>query len=103
MSRNTKLPAELLLQIKEYIPHSDVRTHVCFYNTCRTTAAFYGDQAQQAVFWGRACALSGLGWLRADYSWKDIAFETIAKDGFCTHTHCGGALLDWNGTSLPTL
>ncbi|KAF7790713.1 hypothetical protein EIP86_001669 [Pleurotus ostreatoroseus] len=92
-----KLPTELLLVIKELIPHSDLRTHVCYYNTCRTIAAFYGDSSEQAEFWRRACLLSGIGWLKADASWKEIAFETIARDGFCRHPGCGGALLDWNG------
>lgn len=91
------LPNELLLLVKEFIADSDLRTHVCFYNTCRTTAAFYGDSSQQAEFWRRACVLSGIGWLKADSSWKEIAFETIAKDGFCAHPHCGGALLESNG------
>ncbi|KAI0338211.1 hypothetical protein BDW22DRAFT_1363084 [Trametopsis cervina] len=91
-----RLPVELLVIIKEYIPVSDLRSHVCFYNTCRTTASFYGDSSQQARFWSRACALSGIGWLNGDSSWKEIAFETISKDGFCTHPHCGGALLDMN-------
>ena len=90
-------PTELLLLVKEFIPDSDLRTHVCFYNTCRTTAAFYGDNSQQAEFWRRACVLSGIGWLKADSSWKEIAFETIARDGFCAHPRCGGALLESNG------
>ena len=92
-----RLPVELLLLVKEFIPISDLRTHVCYYHTCRTIAAFYGDNSHQAAFWRRACCLSGIGWLKADSSWKEIAFETIAKDGFCTYPHCGGALLDWNG------
>ncbi len=92
------LPAELLLIIKDYIPISDLRTHVCYYHTCCTVASFYGDNSQQADFWRRSCSLSGLGWLKGDSSWKEIAFETIAKDGFCLHPACGGALLDWNGT-----
>ncbi|KAI0798641.1 hypothetical protein BC629DRAFT_1501471 [Irpex lacteus] len=91
-----KLPVELLLLVKEHILLSDLRTHVCFYNTCRTIAAFYGDNSQQNAFWRRACALSGIGWLRGDSSWKEIALETIAKDGFCTHPHCGATLLGWN-------
>ncbi len=94
-----KLPVELLLLVKEHKLLSDLRTHVCFYNTCRTIAAFYGDNSQQNAFWRRACALSGIGWLRGDSSWKEIAFETIAKDGFCTHSHCGATLLGWNGKS----
>lgn len=92
-----RLPIELLLVIKEYIPLSDLRTHVCFYHTCRAIASFYGDASQQNAFWRRSCALSGIGWLKGDSSWKEIAFETIARDGFCSHPHCGGTLLNWNG------
>ncbi|GJE90078.1 hypothetical protein PsYK624_062010 [Phanerochaete sordida] len=91
-----KLPNELLLLVKEYIPLADLRTHVCYYHTCKTVASFYGDNSQQAEFWRRSCTLAGIGWLKADSSWKEIAFETIAKDGFCSHPRCGGALLDWN-------
>lgn len=97
-----RLPPELLLIIKEYIPQSDLRTHVCFYSTCRTTASLYGDSGEQAAFWRRSCALAGIGWLRSDSSWKEIAFETIARDGFCSHPQCGGALLEWNGTTRFT-
>lgn len=92
-----KLPNELLLLVKEYISLADLRTHVCYYHTCKTVASFYGDSSQQAEFWRRSCTLAGIGWLKADSSWKEIAFETIAKDGFCSHPRCGGALLDWNG------
>lgn len=92
-----RLPNELLLLVKEHIPLADLRTHVCYYHTCRTIASFYGDSGQQAEFWRRSCSLAGIGWLKADSSWKEIAFETIAKDGFCTHPFCGGKLLDWNG------
>ncbi|KAI0699588.1 hypothetical protein BC835DRAFT_1412571 [Cytidiella melzeri] len=95
-----RLPTELLLIVKEFIPLFDLRTHVCFYNTCRTTASFYGNNSEQAAFWRRVCALSGIGWLKADSSWKEIAFETIVKDGFCSHPHCGGTLLDWNATRV---
>ena len=93
----SRLPVELLLVIKEYIPLSDLRTHVCFYHTCRAIASFYGDTSQQNAFWRRSCALAGIGWLKGDSSWKEIAFETIARDGFCSHPHCGGTLLTWNG------
>ena len=93
-----RLPNELLLLVKESIPLSDLRTHVCYYHTHPKIAAFYGDNSQQAEFWRRSCALAGIGWMKGDSSWKDIAFETIAKDGFCPHPRCGGALLDWNGT-----
>lgn len=92
-----KLPNELLILIKENIPISDLRTHVCFYHTCRTVAAFYGDTSEQADFWRRSCLLAGITFCRSDASYKDVAFECIAKDGFCSHPDCGGALLDWNG------
>ena len=100
--RPARLPPELLFLIKSYIPHSDLRTHVCFHSTCRTFASLYGDSSDQAAFWRRACALAGIGWLRSDSSWRDIAFETIERDGFCAHPQCGGALLDWNGTPNHT-
>jgi hypothetical protein len=99
---STRLPVELLLLVKEYIPISDLRSHVSFYHTCHTIALFYGDSSRQAAFWRRACALSGIGWKKADSSWKEIAFETIRMDGFCRHPHCGGTLLDWNGESFET-
>ena len=98
-----KLPNELLLLVKEHIPLADLRTHVCYYHTCRTVASFYGDNSQQAEFWRKSCCMAGIGWLKADSSWKEIAFETIAKDGFCTHPHCGGKLLDWNGMSANSV
>lgn len=89
--------------IKESIPHSDLRTHVCYYHTCKTIAGFYGDDAEQAAFWRRACLLSGICFSRSDSSYKDVAFEVISADGFCAHPDCGGELLEKNGASLQFL
>ncbi|KAH8107635.1 hypothetical protein BXZ70DRAFT_911821 [Cristinia sonorae] len=93
-------PNEILLLIKESIPDSDLRTHVCFYHVSRTTAGFYGDEGEQAEFWRRACLLSGICFLGHDTSYKDVAFEVIREDGFCTHPDCGGKLLDLNASAV---
>ncbi|KAJ3558017.1 hypothetical protein NM688_g1157 [Phlebia brevispora] len=94
------LPVEILLLVKEQIPISDLRTHVCFYNTCRTTASFYGTPEEQEPFWKRVCAWSGIGGLTNNETWKEIAFECITKDGFCNHPFCGGELLEWNAQQI---
>ncbi len=94
---NPKLPPELLSMVKEFIPIEDLRTHVCFYNTCHTVASFYGKTPEEEeAFWKKSCTLCGLC-LVNDESWKAVAFECISQDGFCSHPACGGALLDWNG------
>ncbi|KAL4248764.1 hypothetical protein ABKN59_007165 [Abortiporus biennis] len=93
-------PNEILLLIKENIPISDLRTHVCYYHTCRTIAAFYGDESQQAAFWRKSFLHAGLGYTGLASSYKDLAFECIARDGFCSHPDCGGALLDWNARQV---
>ncbi|KAI0075840.1 hypothetical protein K474DRAFT_1772951 [Panus rudis PR-1116 ss-1] len=97
-----RLPVELCLMIKEHIPDEDLRTHVCFHHTCRTFASLYGDEAQQNEFWRRACLLSGLTFAPGDSSYKDIAFECIEQDGFCSHSHCGGNLLEWNAEQIKS-
>jgi len=100
LNHSRRLPNELLLLVKEHIPVSDLRTHVCYYHTCRTVTAFYGDESQQADFWRRSCLLAGLNFVGTDSSYKDIAFECIIKDGFCAHPACGGSLLDWNAREI---
>ncbi|KAJ3558018.1 hypothetical protein NM688_g1156 [Phlebia brevispora] len=95
-----KLPPELLRIVKELIPIADLRTHVCYYNTCRTFASFYGKPEEEEEFWKKSCIMCGICSL-GDQSWKEIAFECITKDGFCTHPACGGALLEWNGEVHP--
>ena len=95
-AQGPKLPPELLRIVKEHIPVSDLRTHVCYYNTCRAVASFYGTEEQQEAFWRKSCSLCGICLVK-DTSWKDVAFDCISKDGFCSHPDCGGALLDWNG------
>ena len=99
-SFSAKLPLELFMMIKEFIPVSDLRTHVCFYNTCRTFASLYGDSADQAEFWRQSCLYCGLTMLGHDGSYKDLAFDCIVKDGFCPHPQCGGNLLEWNGKQI---
>ena len=90
-------PNEILLLIKENIPISDLRTHVCYYHVCKTTAGFYGDEGQQADFWRTACLRAGICFTQHDSSYKDVAFEVIRTDGFCSHPDCGGNLRARNG------
>ena len=99
-SFSAKLPLELFMMIKESIPVSDLRTHVCFYNTCRTFARLYGDSADQAEFWRQSCLYCGLTMLGHDGSYKDLAFDCIVKDGFYPHPQCGGSRLEWIGKQI---
>ncbi|CAL1705962.1 unnamed protein product [Somion occarium] len=95
-----RLPNELLLIVKEYLPDDDLRTHVCFYHTCRDTAGFYGSDEEQEPFWESLCKLNGLYRTDEDMSlgltWQQIAFDCIVRDGFCSHPQCGPALLEQN-------
>ncbi|KAH9910950.1 hypothetical protein B0H21DRAFT_887571 [Amylocystis lapponica] len=90
----------LLLEIRNTIPITDLRTHVCFHKSHKRIAAVYGSYAVQDRFWERACWLSGLGLIRQEtllrVSWKDIAYDCIEKCGFCKHPQCGMALLERN-------
>ncbi|CAL1705921.1 unnamed protein product [Somion occarium] len=99
-SLQPRLPLELLMIVKESIPISDLRTHVCFYNTCRAFASWYGSTGEQADFWRRSCLLAGLTFTGRDSSYKDIAFECISQDGFCSHPSCGGSQLEWNAKQV---
>ncbi|KAI0785567.1 hypothetical protein C8Q75DRAFT_319588 [Abortiporus biennis] len=101
-----KLPVELITLIKGSIPKSDLRTHVCFYQTCQMIADLYrspGDDTEDS-FWESACILSGLGCLPHEYpsevSWKTVAFDLIKNDGFCDHPHCGGTRLEDNASRM---
>ncbi|KAH9944699.1 hypothetical protein B0H21DRAFT_449018 [Amylocystis lapponica] len=96
----SRIPNELLFEIKKEIPITDLRTHVCFHKTHERIAAQYGSDDVQDKFWERACWLSGLGLMRQEtllrVSWKDIAYQCIEKCGFCKHPKCGMALLERN-------
>ncbi|KAH9950022.1 hypothetical protein B0H21DRAFT_819459 [Amylocystis lapponica] len=74
------LPNELLFHVKKFIPDADLRTHVCYYHTCARIAGLaridHKDEQEDTV------------------SWTDIAFDCIARDGFCDHPQCGGGLLE---------
>ncbi|KAF7793889.1 hypothetical protein EIP86_005011 [Pleurotus ostreatoroseus] len=99
-ARFSRLPVEVLLLVKEQIPIGDLRTHVCFYNTCRTTRSFYGRVEEQERFWKKSCAWCGICILNNNETWKEVAFECITKDGFCSHPYCGGNLLEWNALQV---
>ena len=100
------LPAELGLMIKNAIPASDLRTHVCFYLSSPHCAILYDSDPDPDDFWMRACWSCGIGALDVEFimqrSWRDIAFECIQADGFCTHPQCGESLLEYNRQSLPS-
>ncbi|KAJ3487051.1 hypothetical protein NLI96_g3791 [Meripilus lineatus] len=65
-----RLPVELLMMVKDNIPISDLRTHVCFYQTCRTVAAFYGDEDEEEEFWMKSW-FNGEGWFYLPFGTKD--------------------------------
>lgn len=97
-----RLPTELLFTIKESIPDSDLRTHVCFHQSHPRMQSLYGTEERQEEFFKRACWLAGIGLISDEealtVSWKGIAIECILKDGFCKHPRCGAAILESNGT-----
>ncbi|KAI0343510.1 hypothetical protein BDW22DRAFT_1177999 [Trametopsis cervina] len=97
------LPTELLEYIREDISDDDLRGHVVYYQSCPAVAsAIYhkDDTIEEEKLWKRLCRLSGLSLLPEEdpntVSWKQIAFDTIDRDGFCSHPHCGGAQLREN-------
>ncbi|KAH9944675.1 hypothetical protein B0H21DRAFT_446866 [Amylocystis lapponica] len=100
----SRIPIELRCMIKEFIPVSDLRTHVCFYKSYKNIAALYDDDDKHELFWKRACWFAGLGLVREEdpqhVSWKGIAFECIERCGFCKHPHCGGVLLERNAAMM---
>ncbi|KAI0351371.1 hypothetical protein OH77DRAFT_1411333 [Trametes cingulata] len=96
-----QLPLEILLEIKACVPLSDLRTHVCLYNTHPSIAALYDSDKDADRFWELCCWNCGIGAIWDDLDngkprWKNIALDTIARDGFCTHPQCGESLLDYN-------
>ncbi|KAH9928759.1 hypothetical protein B0H21DRAFT_120247 [Amylocystis lapponica] len=98
------LPNELLLRVQEFIPDEDLRTHVCFHHTCPRVASLYGDTDEQELFWQKTCRLAALGLIEDEkedsVSWTAIAFDCIARDGFCKHPQCGGGLLERNAREM---
>ncbi|KAI0075381.1 hypothetical protein K474DRAFT_1709091 [Panus rudis PR-1116 ss-1] len=106
MSLLESLPPELLYTIKEEIPLTDLRTHVCLYKSSPILAALYGDDIAQEKYWERACMSVGLGVPDAPAyaaNWKEIAFTCIEEDGWCSHPQCGVARLEWNATEIEAM
>ncbi|KAF7799184.1 hypothetical protein EIP86_010415 [Pleurotus ostreatoroseus] len=107
-SSDPPLPFDILIMIKMLIPITDLRTHVCFYNTCRAIALLYGTPDEEEAFWEKSCRLCGIhmmdcddpGQLETCRTWKEVAFDCIAKDGFCNHPFCGDALLQYNAVQI---
>ena len=93
-------PVELLFLIKDQIPEIELRTHVCFSQVLgRATKTVYND-----AYWERACVRFGLG-LAADEDaekvcWRDVVYDLIRVDGFCTHPQCGVSRLEQNCKSF---
>ncbi|PCH40819.1 hypothetical protein WOLCODRAFT_150847 [Wolfiporia cocos MD-104 SS10] len=97
------LPNELLMAIKECIPLSDVRTHVCFNNCCTRISSLYDLVPDE--FWRQALFYSGISPEDDDEheTFKNAALDYIASDGFCTHPWCGGQLLEYNAREMESL
>ncbi|KAI0731014.1 hypothetical protein C8Q76DRAFT_793116 [Earliella scabrosa] len=103
MSTNVAFPAEIFLAIKSFIPVSDLRTHVCYYQASPRIAALYDSDSDPDSFWHQACWYCGIGCSQqldgdpaAPGFWRDLAIRLIERDGFCEHPHCGEALLAYN-------
>ncbi len=93
------LPDELYITVKNSIPMQDLRTHVHFYLSSPRIAALYNSEPDAEQFWELACWYNGVGRLPYDEehaSWQAIAIDTISRDGYCMHPHCGEALLEYN-------
>ena len=103
-----RLAVELLAAIRSYIPDDDLRTHVCFCRAYPGMMAIY-DSLYEGQFWKKSCRLVGLSTLPEDrddagqVSWKEIAFDTIDRDGFCEHPQCGEHQLRLNGMSIKIM
>ncbi|KAH9893174.1 hypothetical protein C8Q73DRAFT_521387 [Cubamyces lactineus] len=111
-------PTELLLIIKELLDPFDLRTHVCYYLSSPRVAALYDSADDPDAFWKLACWNCGIGagltqdeddidenrWhYLAGVSWKNIALDSIVRDGFCKHPCCGEALLEYNRECMRDL
>ena len=94
------LPPELRLLVKDAIPTSDLRTHVCLYLSSPLCASLYDIRSDEDAFWKLACWEAGIGLLKDEdpetVVWRDSAIECIEKDGFYSHPECGGKLLEYN-------
>ncbi|KAI0075382.1 hypothetical protein K474DRAFT_1408927 [Panus rudis PR-1116 ss-1] len=100
------LPTELLYAIKSFISESDFRTNVCFYRADPRFAALYGREEDVRRYWEKLCVEHGIGCTtdedpdaNVDF-WRDVAFECIDRDGWCTHPQCGAKRLSANKQEL---
>ncbi|KAI0075384.1 hypothetical protein K474DRAFT_1709093 [Panus rudis PR-1116 ss-1] len=89
------LPIELLYVIKSFMSESDLRSNVCFYRADPLFAALYGKEEEVRRYWEKLCAVNGIGCIAdedphayADF-WRDVAFDSIDRDGWCPHPQCG--------------
>lgn len=75
------LPLDLLLMVKDSIPKSDLRTHVCFHDSFPLVRSrLYGTKQRQQAFWQTACMLSGVGMIKEeecpdDVDWREVALR----------------------------
>ena len=94
-----RLPNELLADIREVYPTTDLVFHVRFYEVSGRTAALIDSDHN---FWSRLCHANGLGRLShetsAELDWKQIAFDCERHARTCRHPGCGTARLTENGT-----
>ena len=93
--------------IKDLIPSWDIRTHACLYLSSPVCADIYDSHPDNDAFWKLACWQAGIGLLygedEAKVKWRDVAVDTMEKDGFCDHPECGASLLEYNRAFVPRL
>ncbi|KAI0831886.1 hypothetical protein BC628DRAFT_564273 [Trametes gibbosa] len=100
MSPLPSLPPEIFLSIKDSIPSSDLRTHVCFYRTSTSIAQLYDSIDHSDDIWARACWACGLTRPtgrtseRPHTAWRDFVIDAIERCGLCKNNHCDEARLE---------
>lgn len=96
-----RLPNELLAEIREVFPLSDLIFHVRFYQVSERAAMFYHSDDK---FWFQLCRINGLGCFHDEHpdslDWQQVAFDCERHARTCQHPGCGAMRLSENGMYL---
>ncbi|GBE78518.1 hypothetical protein SCP_0114070 [Sparassis crispa] len=87
-----RLPIELLLLIRSFIPLHSAKTHIAFQSSCGAIRAIYQDDER---FWAKVCLASGVGHPRyqpehplQNAPWRELAIATTNHRLKCPFPPC---------------
>ncbi|GJF00287.1 hypothetical protein PsYK624_165710 [Phanerochaete sordida] len=101
-----RVPNELLLHIKDSIDHTDLLSHVCYYQLHPRTQACYASDDARGRFWETLLYENGLGFaffgprITARTDLRQAAIEHAKHAWECKHLACGQARLQLNKRQL---